>query len=121
MDDLFTSLRIMLDECDALLLETSLNDLQRRFVNNIFQGSLDLRDLFLTLPDVSHPRVREVMSFETRNNLSAIIGYAEVLLDEEDGELSVRQRHHVHAIRSAGKQLLQRVVDIARDYDASAG
>jgi signal transduction histidine kinase len=107
MDDIFRLLAIMIDSADEMLLETDLNDLQRKFINGIFHGAVELRDLFLSFPDFTMERAREVVNFETRSQLSGIIGYAEVLLDETEGDLNAFQRAKVHDIRSAGKELLR--------------
>lgn len=115
IDDFFRLLGKMIDCSDQLLLETALNDLQRKFINSIFSGAVELRDLFLSFPDFSLERAEEVINFETRSQLSGIIGYAEVLLDETEGELDAFQRAKVHDIRSAGKELLRLLKVISND------
>lgn len=106
MDDLYRLLATMIDISEELLLEPSLNDMQRKFLVHIYEGGIELRDLFLSFPDFTMERARELISFETRSQLAGVIGYAEVLLDETDGELTGFQRAKVHDIRSAGKELL---------------
>lgn len=99
----------MIETSDQLLFEASVNDLQRKFLHGIFTGSTELRDLFLSFPMIDIGNAAEVFSFETRSHLANIIGYSEVLLEEEEGELNAIQRERVHEIRSAGKQLLARI------------
>ncbi len=52
------------------------------------------------------------MSHELRTPLNSIIGYAEVLLDGIDGELSVDMEEDVSAIHGSGKHLLNLINDI---------
>jgi signal transduction histidine kinase len=53
-----------------------------------------------------------VMSHEMRTPLNAIIGYADLLDMELDGELSARQREHVQRIQVGGRHLLDLINDV---------
>lgn len=52
------------------------------------------------------------MSHELRTPLNSIIGYAEVMLDGIDGELTLDMQEDVQAIHSSGKLLLSLINDI---------
>lgn len=108
-DELLGTLGQIASASDALLTDTELNDLQRKFLLAIYQSSNNLRDWVITIPDLTWERAAEILSYEGREQLSSIIGYAEVLLEEAEGDLDHRQRGSVHEIRSMGKRLLTRL------------
>lgn len=107
--DLLAPLDAIIQDTDTLLTETDLTDLQRKFVLSMHQSGVNLRDSVITIPDLTWARAAEILSYEGREGLSSIIGYAEVLLDEEDGELALQQRTLVHEVRSNGKRLLDKL------------
>ncbi|MCI0711134.1 MAG: hypothetical protein L0154_13335 [Chloroflexi bacterium] len=113
-DDLIAPLNWMIAITDKLLTETTLNDLQRKFLYNISNEANELGKLIVTMADVSLERARHMMSYEGRSHLTTIIGYSEVLLDEIEGELSHEQRDLLHEVRSSGRQLLVQLSDIAK-------
>lgn len=97
---------LTLDVTDYILVKTTLNELQRDYVLNMFNVATELRDFIITTPEGMMEIAPAFFGFEVRSQLNALIGYAELLLDESDGELSNRQREAIHEARSAGKQLL---------------
>ena len=105
MDDILQPLVRIIHQSNTLLLDTDFNDLQRKFIHTIYTSSTNLRDLFLSILDLQTDSLREFVSFETRSSLASIIGYAEELLDEEEGKLSSHQREVMFEIRTDAKQI----------------
>ncbi len=95
----------MIDASDALLLQTELNDLQRKFANSIFTSAIELRDLVIVMDDLTREQAQHIFGFEVRANLSKIIGYAEVLLEETEGTLNPIQRDMAETINRAGHEI----------------
>ena len=107
LEQLLAPLNWIIGIVDKLLIEENFNDMQRKFLFNIATGAHDLRSLLLTsAPVASLEKSREVMSFDGRSYLSAIIGYSEELLDEVEGELTDEQRDLLFEVRSSAMQLL---------------
>lgn len=113
-DELVYPLSEVLDSSDYLLQETILNDLQRKFVHNIHNVAEELVQLIISTPSdlLTIDRVREVFSFETREMLSSMIGYAEVLESEEEGELARSQQQHIENIRVNATELLEVITNL---------
>lgn len=110
IEELLTPLERIIAAADELLTNTVLDDeLHRKFIHSIFTHATEMRDLLITIPDLTWHKARELLSFETRSHLASIIGYAEVMLEEEEGYLSDPQRELLRLIRSAGKQILKRL------------
>lgn len=109
-DEIIQSLALMIEHANNLLLRTTLNELQRKFVHAILEGSTQLRDLVITLSEITIESVRQVFDFEARSQLTSIIGYAEVLIDGDEGQLSNQQYKLVVEIHTAGKQLFDAIV-----------
>lgn len=107
-DELLNPLNNVLSSADYLLKETILNDLQRKFLNSIHSVAQNMRQLVVTTPLelLTLERAREVFSYETRELLSSMIGYAEVLQAEEDGELDAEQHQHIDTIHINATELL---------------
>lgn len=105
LEAILSHLERILNATDVLLLDTGLDDEQQFLVHRIFTTARVLRDLFLSLPAVEAGSLIRMVSFETRDRLSGIIGYAEIMLEEEQ-LLAVSQRRQVHEIRKMGTQLL---------------
>ena len=57
-------------------------------------------------------RAREMFSYETRELLSSMIGYAEVLNSEEDGDLTEIQHQHIANIHAHAVELLDVITSI---------
>ncbi len=113
VNELLRPLNQIIQNADDLLTNTTLNELQRKFIHAIFTVSSELRDLVISIPDLTWKKAQDILNYESRLHLASIIGYAEVLLDENEGELSAHQRERVHEIRSSGKQLLSRLASLA--------
>lgn len=94
------------------VLETELDDLQRNYIEATRDSARGMIELIVSFPAVEWERGREVFSYEARSHLSSIIGYAELLLDEDDGPLSEHQRVNIHRIRTAGKHLLRLILKV---------
>lgn len=106
VEQLFAPLNWLIGVIDKLLIEETFNDLQRKFLFNMSTGAHELRSLLLTIPDVSQERSRQILSFDGRSHLTAIIEHAEELLDEAEGELSDTQRDLLFEVRSSAIQIL---------------
>jgi signal transduction histidine kinase len=113
VNELLRPLNQMIQNADDLLTQTTLNELQRKFIHSIFLVASELRALVISIPDLTWKKAQAILNYESRLHLASIIGYAEVLLDENEGELSAYQRERVHEIRSSGKQLLSRLNHIS--------
>lgn len=100
------AIAMTLEATDYVLVRTTLNELQREYALKMLSVATALRDLVITTPEGMIELAPAFFSFEVREQLNALIGYAELLLDESDGELSNRQREALHEARSASKQLL---------------
>lgn len=109
LEDLLAPINWIIGIIDKLLTEETVNDAQRTFLVNSSKQAHELRSLLLTAPVPSKDKGREVLSFEGRSHLSAIIGYAEELLDEVEGELSDDQRDLLFEVRSSCHQLLSQL------------
>ncbi len=113
-DELLHHLSEILKSSDLLLQETILNDLQRKFLHSIHTVSKDMYQLVVMTSEefLTIERAREMFSFETRELLSSIIGYAEVLASEEEGELKQIQHEHTANIHANATRLLDIITDI---------
>lgn len=113
-DELVYPLSQVLDSSDFLLQETILNDLQRKFVHNIHNVAEEMRQLIVATPPelLTIERAREVFSYETREILSSMIGYAEVLQSEEEGELDRTQLQHIENIHVNATELLDVITNL---------
>lgn len=98
--------------CDTLLRESTLNELQRKFLAAIADEIRELQTLIITVPDVKWARAQEMLSYEGRSRLSSIMGYADVLLEEDDGSLSADQRAALDDVRAKGWEILVRLEDL---------
>jgi hypothetical protein len=110
-NELVAPLQAVLHATDALMVDTdgSLNALQSQCVRAIHQVAGMLMELIVSIPDLNWDKAREMLDFETRSHLASIIGYAEVLLDQDEGPLTSEQEHLVHQIRAGGKLVLNRL------------
>jgi len=114
-DKLLYPLSQVLESSDFLLQETILTDLQRKFLHNIHRVAEDLQQLIVTTPTelLTIERAREVFSYETRELLSSMLGYAEELQEsEEEGELSVPQRQHIANIHTHATKLFEVITNL---------
>lgn len=106
VEQLLAPLNWIIGIVDKLLIEENFNDMQRKFLFNISTGAHELRSLLITAPVVSLEKSREILSYDGRSYLAAIIEHAEELLDEVEGELTDEQRDLLFEVRSSAMQLL---------------
>lgn len=93
-----------IEQSAAILLSERLGVLlyrQREDVIKIQTAAVSLI-AFLNAP---HTRTQDLVDFKTRDQLAAVMGYAEMLLEGEGG-LNVMQIERLNAIRANGKLLL---------------
>lgn len=112
-DDLFAPLDRIMRSADAIMSDETvgeLNPFQWKFVNAIQTASREIGELLISASSLSGDKAQEVLSFELRSHLSSVIGYAESLLEETDGELTPVQRQQVLDIGTNGRELLNRVL-----------
>jgi hypothetical protein len=118
LDDLLTPLGHIITAADDILTKTALDDeLQRKFIHSIFTVATDMRDLVFATPDLTWDKARIIFSYESRQHLASIIGYAEVMLEEDEGVLNNDQRRRLITIHKNGKVILKRLLDISGDSD----
>jgi len=113
-DELLIPLNRVLSSSDFLLQETILNDLQRKFLHSIHSVAEDMKQLVVMTPPelLTIERAREMFSYETRELLSSMIGYAEVLATEEEGKLDQTQHEHVSVIHTNATDLFDVITEI---------
>ena len=113
-DELLYPLNQVLESADFLLQETFLDDLQRKFLHSIHTVAHDLQNVIvMASPELmTIERARELFSYETRELLASMIGYAEVLESEEDGELDQIQHQHLANIHAHAIELLDIITEI---------
>lgn len=92
---------------DVLLLQTELSDAQRGFLQSAYDASRTMLEMVVSFPAVDSQYASELYSYEASSHLASIIGYTEMLLDEDDGVLSEKQRQHLRQIHAAGKQIVR--------------
>lgn len=113
IDDLLIPLEHIIAYTDALLTQSELDELERKFIHAMFTGAEELRDLIITLPDLTWERVQEILSFEARSHLASIIGYVEDMLDDPDTQLDAQQLAILQQIQADSEQLLERVIQLS--------
>jgi len=113
-DELLTPLNQVLASADTMLQDTILNDLQRKFLHSIHTVAQDMQQLIVMTPPelLTIERAREMFSYETRELLASMIGYAEVLESEEEGALDEAQHQQVQVIRDNATALLDVITEI---------
>jgi signal transduction histidine kinase len=111
-DALLPPLKEITRTADVLLLETDLNDTQRRFLQAVYDAAKTMLDMVVSFPTIDNERAFEVFAYEVRSLLASMIGYVELLLDEDDGALSESQRVSVNRIRAAGKQIVRSLPEV---------
>ena len=92
---------------EKLLQEDTFNDMQRNFLMNINKEAKAFQMLVLATSDTNDDQSTQVLSFEGRSHLNNIMGYAEELIDEVEGELTDEQRDLVFEVRSSARQLIE--------------
>ena len=111
-DELLYPINEVLASSDFLLQETILNDIQRKFLHSIYTVAHKIQQLIVTTPaeSLTIDRVQEIFSYETRELLSSMIGYAEVL--DEEGDLDQTQQQYVAHIHTNSVELLDAITNI---------
>lgn len=94
---------------ETLLLATELEDLTRRLIEGIHTSANQLRDLIISLPDLTWDNAKIVLSYETRTHMATMMGYAESLLDGDHGDLPSYYTARIQEIHAHCKQLLARL------------
>lgn len=89
-----------------LLEETNLTVRQEKFILSISAAARDLYDLIISIPELTGANAHAVFSFEWRSYLASIIGYVELLMDDEEDQLYDSQPEHVYIIDMESKRLL---------------
>ncbi|MGH8963154.1 MAG: ATP-binding protein [Jatrophihabitantaceae bacterium] len=98
-------------------------------ISPIYDAAGELRGFIQIGTDVTEQRAAErlkedfvaLVSHELRTPLSSIIGYLEVLLDEETGTLSPRQRQFLDVVDRNARRQLRLVSDLLFVSQADAG
>lgn len=111
-DELLNPLTYILERCDVLLAETSLDFSQERMITAIKSVCREMVDLVISVPDLTWDKARELLSYEARSHLATVIGYTEELLDESEGSLDETQQIAVTDIHEAGVYLLEQLTQI---------
>lgn len=113
-DELIVPLSRVSDSARDLLTKTTLTFAQERIVQSIENVAKTMLEMVIGVPDFTWETATEVLSFEARSHLASIIGYAEVLLDEEDNDmpLTEQQSAYINTIRKDGRQLLIRLTKL---------
>ncbi len=110
-NELLEPLESILNAADALVEDayTSLNAQQSQCIYAVRQVAEHLQQWVASMPELNSTSARMVLDFETRSHLASIIGYAEILLDQDEGPLTEQQQQLVHQIRTSGKLVLHRL------------
>jgi signal transduction histidine kinase len=110
-------LHLVQDVTETGMLEQELT--QQRNELQLLQRELRHRNLELAAANAELRRLDDLKSqfvsvaaHELRNPLTAILGYVEMLLDEDFGPLLVEQREHVGIVYGAGRRLLDVTNDL---------
>ncbi len=112
IDEVLGLLQRITDTCMTLTGQTMMNMNQEKCVENIRIVAEDLFSVVISVPDLTWDKARELFSFETRQHLASVIGFAEVLLDGEEGPLTEDQRMLIAQIRQDARQLLNDLGDL---------
>jgi hypothetical protein len=114
LHELLTLTNSIVAATDELLTQATITDLQRKFALSIASEAKELHSLIVTIPDGAIEQAKQMLSFDGRSHLTSIIGYAEVLLDEVEGELTDHQSDLLYEIQANGKQLLVQISELAK-------
>ncbi|MDX1994089.1 MAG: hypothetical protein SF029_17010 [bacterium] len=111
-DRLVQPLQEILEHAQVLLMETDLEDLQRKFIEGMHSEAYQMFELFISIPDFTWEKAREIVSYESRSHLTSVIGYAEELLEAPETVLAPDQRERVQFIHARGRLLLNRLTEM---------
>ena len=104
-----STLKRLINNARTLIEETTLTDLQRQFAVNIQDEAEALHELLVIIPDFASGNANELLAYDGRSHLNNIIGYAETLLEEHEGELDNYQRSLVTIMHISGEALLKQL------------
>jgi signal transduction histidine kinase len=115
VEELAKKLQEMQDAAHQLRSKTDWNFAQEQFISALATEINSLLSLIFVVPDDMLAGARQLVSFETRSHLASIIGYAEMLLDEDDGPLSDEQKNLTDQIANGGKSMLSSLITLEQD------
>lgn len=98
---------------NRLLSDTSFNVLQCQFLNAIVSEARAMLQMMSRLPDVRIEHIQRTLDFESRSHLTVIIGYCDILLDEDEGELTDIQREQVEDLLKRSYELLSYLTELS--------
>jgi len=111
-DDLLTPLGRITKSCNQLQSETMLTMQQENMIDNIRAMSDELFGVIISVPDLTWDKARELLSFEARDKLTAMLGFAEILLDQEEGPINDKQAEIIQQIGEDSTTLLNYIGEI---------
>lgn len=110
--DLLDALEQISTAARVLLEETNLTLPQEKSVLSISTAAHDLVSLIISVSDLHMDSVYAVFSYEGRSALASIIGYVELLLDEEEDPLYDAQRDLVRSIDAQSRYLFDHLAQM---------
>jgi|GEM_PF-1346245 hypothetical protein len=101
-------IRQVLNGIEKLLLERfgTITSEQRRVLEQMKGAATQFELLVTYADDTASANARRFLSYETRETLATVLGYAEMLLDGLYGPVNEDQKQQVNAVRANGKMLL---------------
>jgi hypothetical protein len=83
-----------------------LSEGQAHCFNAIERATREYRDVLVYADDVYSENARRFLSYETREMLATVLGFAEMLIDGEYGQLNTGQIQQLYLMRAESKRLL---------------
>jgi hypothetical protein len=111
-EELLTPVENIIRSSETLLVETEFSDMQRKFVQSINSDAIQFYDMLVSIPNLTWGRAREMLSYEARSHLASIIGYTEMLLEEDGEGLIDVQRDYLQAIHDDGQYMLDQLNEL---------
>lgn len=107
-DSIVAPLSWTISTSETLLNKTTLSDRQRQCIVNIADEAHALHDMVIALEGLPLQHVQQTVSYEGRSHLATIIGYSEMLLEDDEihNELDANQRDLLSEIQANGQELL---------------
>lgn len=104
-------LQEIIAQVEGLLQQADLEGLRHHILEGIHTQACAMLDLVISIPDFTWDRARELLSYESRSHLTAILGYAEELIEAPDSSMDDAQRTTLLAIENNGRLLLHRLTE----------